>query len=154
MSRVYAGNFIYASDANSPAPVNNTGVNAQAVSSGTDTTTSASYVNLAGTGSQTSFPWEKKYDYTTGMIFLSAGWSAVTATTLGKFGVLINGVDYDITHMILGTGAVGMVSSFRLITGLVAGNYTVQGRWYREGGAGTASRSTNDWLSMVMQEIG
>lgn len=129
------------------------GVNAAAVTSGSDTTTSGTNVNLAGTGSVTSFSFVKRYAGTRIRLELSVSCFCQTANSTGIFGVRINAVDYDVVNLSpapLGTrlGLVGV----RYITGVGAGTWTVQGRWRRSLGTGTLVRNTEDWLTIDARE--
>lgn len=133
------------------------GVNAVATTSGSDTTTSGSYANLAGTGSVTSFSFTKLETATRIKVFLSASFSAVTNNAVARFGVRINGVDYDVAQ-----GAPNASGQTTTVTGIAfigasvvpAGTYTVQGRWLRVAGAGTPTRTVdNNWLTIVCEEV-
>lgn len=131
------------------------GASAQATTSGSDSTTSASYVNMAGTGSVTSFSFTKRNSATKVRLGMSAGWTNATATTLQRFGLQLNAVDYDCFQSILGVGGFTTASGFVLVgAGVVgAGTYTVQARWKRQGGTGTGSRGTNEWLAIEALEV-
>ena len=128
-------------------------ISAQAVSSGSDTTTSASYANMAGTGATTSFSFTKALTSTRVKIELIAGWSSGTNSSVMRAGALVNGTDYDCGQIALGTGVTGYSAGFAVITGLAAGTYTVQARWKRVSGSGTPTRDSNMWLSMSAAEI-
>lgn len=128
-------------------------ISAVAVTAGTDTTTSATYVNMAGTGSVTSFSWTKYRDDTDALLFMAAEFQAVTANAGPKFGLRINGTDYDMCSNAPGTSAYGHPSGTRVVSGIPAGVYTVQCRWFRLAGAGTPTRDTNCWLSASVTEI-
>lgn len=152
----YAGQALTGSDlvALVNAARNSTaGVNAFAVTAGTDTTTSATYVNMAGTGALTSFSWTKYRDDTDALLFMAAEFQAVTANALPKFGLRINGTDYDVCGNAPGSGAYGHPSGQRTVSGIPAGTYTVQCRWFRFSGAGTPTRDVNCWLSASVTEI-
>lgn len=134
----------------------NEGVNAKAVTSGTDTTTSGGYVNLAGTGSVTSFSFVKRFDSTRIRVQMgcAAMYSAVSNPTLAMLGVRINAVDTDVAQVFCATlneryGNSGVAR----ITGVPAGTYTVQGRWKRVSGPGTLTRDANDWLTIDASEV-
>lgn len=131
---------------------NRTGVSNQSVSSGTDTTTSATYANMAGTGSTTSFSFTKVLTATNLLVTVHAGFLAATNSAIARFGVLVNGVDTDCCQDIQTTGNYIGVSGFGIITGLAAGTYTIQGRWRRVGGAGTCTRDTNTWYAVEAAE--
>lgn len=131
------------------------GVNANATTSGTDTTTSSSYVNLAGTGSQTSFNFTKNETGTRIMVTMHCSWQSVTNNTAIGIGVRIDGVDYDVAVGATGsTGADKTLSGVAFVSGVSAGTYTVQGRWKRTAGTGTPTRTTgNNWLTIVCEEV-
>jgi hypothetical protein len=130
------------------------GVNGAAVTSSTDTTTSATYVNLAGTGSVTSFSFTKRYADTRIRVDLSAGFFvAGTGNSAARFGVQINGTDYDVVNRHINPASThGEASGVRYITGVPAGAYTVQGRWRRSAGTQTLTRATDNWLSIAARE--
>lgn len=131
------------------------GVNALATTSGSDTTTSATYVNLAGTGALTSFDFTKMEAATLIKVTLSASFTAVTNNAVAKFGVRINGTDYDIAQGAPNAATqTTTVTGIRLISGIAAGTYTVQGRWLRAAGAGTPTRTVdNNWLTILCEEL-
>ena len=124
-----------------------------AVTSGTDTTTSSSYVNMAGSGSVTSVSFTKVLSVTNIKVSMAVGWENASNTSLVKFGVLVDGTDYDVCQSILNaTLTIGFAAGDVIITGVAAGTYTIQGRWKRAGGTGTPSRSVNEWFSMTVAE--
>lgn len=132
---------------------NEDGISNAAVTAGTDTTASASYVNLAGTGSVSSFNFTKVLTATRIKVEIALGWQCITATANIQGGVLVNGTDYDcvkggaqISQNVISPG-------FVIISGLAAGSYTVQGRWKRILGTGTPTRSVNEWLTISAAEI-
>jgi hypothetical protein len=133
------------------------GVSAAAVTSGNDSTTSASYANLAGTGSQTSFSFTKRYGSSDTRIKVNLAASFflnVAASTKVSFGVLINGTDTEIVAVLCNPISTHThISATGYITGVQAGTYTVQGRWKRVSGAGTPTRDTNDWLTITAEEV-
>lgn len=148
-----AGLPVIAEDLTNIVYQNEDGVSTQAVSSGTDTTTSASYANMAGTGSTTSFTFTKVLASTRVKVEIDASWTAVTNTAQIRVGALVNGTDYDCAGMLLTAAAWGTVSGFAIISGLAAGAYTIQARWKRPAGTGTATRDTNAWLALSAAEI-
>lgn len=131
------------------------GVNGPATTSGTDTTTSSSYANLAGTGASTSFSFTKVETSTRIKVTVMASFRSVTNNAQVVFGVRINGTDYDVC----GGAPVAVSQSMTcvgsaFVSSVAAGTYTVQGRWKRTAGAGTATRSgSDDWLSIVAEEV-
>lgn len=156
LSRVSAGGLIIASPVNDDIDLDNAadyGASAVATTAGTDTTTSASYANLAGTGSTTSFSFTKVRTDTRVRLEISAGWFSAANSSVVKFGMRINSVDYDcfMESFVSGGSAMGYGWTW-VPSGLAAGTYTVQARWLRVSGAGTPSRSTNDWLAISARE--
>jgi hypothetical protein len=127
------------------------GVNGFAVTSGSDTIAVGTYTNLAGTGSQTSFTFVKRFTSTRVRLSGSIGISAA-AVGGAMLGATINGTDYDICVAVTASAARGSGSGARYIAGIPAGTYTVQGRWKRSAGSGTITRDVNDWLSIECQE--
>jgi hypothetical protein len=121
----------------------------------TDTTTSATYVNMAGTGSVTSFTFVKRFASTRIKVDLDATFSTSATGSGPKFGVRINGADYDLCQ--IGANAPSAVhtqaSGVKYISGIPAGTYTIQGRWLRLAGAGTLTRDFNDWLAISAAEV-
>lgn len=129
-------------------------INGQAVTAGTDTTTSATYVNLAGTGATTSISFPKRFDATALEVVMSPVFWANGASSGARFGARINGTDYDICQVAPPASARTGVSGVRKVAaGLAAGTYTVQARWLRYTGAGTLTRDTLDWFSMSVREV-
>lgn len=133
------------------------GISQVAMTSGTNTTTSATYVSMAGTGSVTSFSFTKHAALTRIRIDMALTFYSNATTSGGRFGVQIDGVDYDICQLRAGLPAATahlQVAGFRLLpAGIAAGVYTVQGRWLRTEGAGTLTRDTGDWLAISAREI-
>lgn len=129
------------------------GVNDAATTSGNNDTTSATYVDLAGTGSVTSFSFTKRYAATRIKITMMCSGFAVTSTSGVEIGVRINGVDYKVAHGSYVLNERQPVMGVEYISGVAAGTYTVQGRWLRQSGTGTLRRDTNDWLTIVAEEV-
>lgn len=121
--------------------------------SAADTTTSAAYVNMAGPPS--SFTFHKFYDASRIKVRMEIGLYSTQPNTDVRFGVRINGVDYDVCKLYFNTANQHqMVSGTAYIPGgIAAGSYTVQGRWYRLGGAGTLTRDANDSVSISADEV-
>lgn len=131
-----------------------TGVTNPAVTSGSDTTTSSSFVNMAGTGAVTSFPFPKQVATTRLIVWMMGGWQNATAVSDMSYGVLVNGTDYELDRQSLNaTTTVGKYIGFALITGLAIATYTIQGRWKRRSGGGTPTRSSAEWLAISCTEI-
>lgn len=118
-----------------------------------DTTTSATFVNMAGTS---SFSITKIYSgsHTRLRIDMAAGMFSTIATTAANIGVLINGTDHQITMLFINPASTHlMLVGSGYVTGLAAGTYTVQARWLRSQGTGTLTRDANDWLSVCAREV-
>lgn len=123
---------------------------------GTLNSNSAVYVNLPGTS---SFSFTKAYAAAATQIKVAmtcGSWSDLAATG-HMYGLLISGVDYDViryTHNDASNH--GTVTGFRFITGIAAGVYTVQGRIRRDlgpGGTNSIRVTTEDWLSILLEEV-
>lgn len=132
---------------------NDDGVSNAAVTSGSDTTTSSSYANMAGTGSVTSYSFTKALTSTRLKVTIAASYVALTNNATVQVGVLVSGTDYDCGRVLITTGAGGYSMGWAYITGLAAGTYTIQARWKRTSGTGTASRGTDQWLSIACAEV-
>lgn len=129
--------------------------NGASMSAGSDTTTSATYVNMAGTGSTTSVVATKKSTGTRLLVEVAMSFFVTVNDTTTRFGVNVNAVDYDIFRL-AATVPVNVhvfISGFNYISGLAAGTYTIQGRWRRDGGTGTCSRDVNDWFNLRCREV-
>lgn len=124
------------------------------VSGANDTTTSGSYANLAATS---SFSFTKIRGNGSGIKIEMHITCLSTATgTVGKFGVNINGVDYDVCQITFDAANTQVQASGVVVAApnLAAGTYTVQGRWKRTTGAGTMTRNiTTHWLSIAAMEV-
>lgn len=80
-------------------------------------------------------------------------YSSIANTTI-RFGVQINGVDYDICQLLFNTANQhSQVSGVRRITGIPAGTYAVKGRIRVVSGTGTITITTDDWLSLYGEEV-
>jgi hypothetical protein len=133
------------------------GIAGVATTSGTNQTTSTTYVSMAGTGSVTSFSLVKALTSTRTRVEIGATFYTSVATSGARFGVLINGVDYDVCQLradipanqrLQVSGAIYIGASV-----IAAGTWTVQGRWLRTEGAGTLTRDTGDWLAISAREV-
>lgn len=129
------------------------GINAQAVTSGTDNTSSTSYANMAGTGSVTSFSFTKRQTATRVKMWVAATMYATTATQDAFIAALINGTDYDLIKQPAVLNERQPFVATRLISGIPAGTYTVQMRWRRTGATGVPTRDAADWLSAYAEEV-
>ena len=133
------------------------GVSAIAVTSGTDTTASGSYVNMAGSGSQTSISFTKKFGSAKSkvVIFMSGTFFTAGTFTGGVFGAHINGSDVDVARVsaAMSVNVHQTFSGFAAVASLAAGTYTIQGRWHCDSGSDTLTRNTADWLSLSAIEV-
>lgn len=130
------------------------GVNDDAMTSGSDTTTSASYVSLAGTGSITSFSFTKQRGDTALLVTMHVTLYATNTANEAMFGVQINSIDYDIVKFYINPATTHHAASgSAFIEGIDAGTYTIQGRWKRTQGTGTLTRDPGDWLSISALEV-
>lgn len=131
------------------------GTSNQAVTSGSDTTTSSSFVAMAGTGSVTSFSFTKVLSTTRVVLRIRGNWQNATAVSDASFGMRINGTDYECDRQSLNTTTnIGRFDGFAVVpSGLAAGTYTVQAVWKRRSGTGTPTRSSTEWLSIEAKEV-
>jgi hypothetical protein len=123
--------------------------------SGNDETTSSTLVNMAGTGAVTSFSYTKLYSASLTRVkaHMAASFTAITNNTLAEFALRIDGTDYVMCSSAPGATNYAYPSGDRFITGIAANTYTVQARWRRASGTGTARRDVNTWLSVVLEEV-
>lgn len=132
------------------------GVSAAATTAGTDSTTSTTYVNMAGTGSQTSFPITKVETVT--RIRFEMAFTMFNASGSGPglvFGMRINGVDYDVGKLnpTFATTRVFVDGITWTGSGIPPGIYTVQARWKATTGASAFNRDSGDWLCLSAEEV-
>lgn len=128
-------------------------INAQAVTSGTDTTTSGTFVNMAGTGSVTSFNFSKLYANTRIRADVHCSAYATGAAADFEVAVRINATDYVVFKEAVLLNTRLPYSGVRFISSVPVGNYTVQMRWRRSGGSGTLTRDTANWMSVACSEV-
>ncbi len=117
------------------------------------TTTSATYASLPVA---TSVSFTKLFAATALRIdFCTYPWVSVAVATELMFGVLINGVDYDVSHAWVNEASIRRLSSgvARVAAGLAAGTYTIQPRWRRVSGTGTGNLDTISRLYMLVTEV-
>lgn len=110
----------------------------------------AGYVNLGvPTASLT-----KRYAHTALRVSMHAGALSSAVNTVARFGVRIDGVDYDITDLTMNTALLHVRTSGvnKVATGVGPGVVTVQARWQRTAGAGVVTMS-GDWFSMEVAEV-
>ena len=132
------------------------GIAGLAMTSGTNTTTSLSYVNLAGTSAITSFSFTKRFASTRIRLDFSATFYTTNQATGPTFAMQINGVDYEIARMkgaaVLANSRLHTAGFLYVPAGVPAGTYTVQGRWAALDAGGTLTRDQHDWISMSARE--
>lgn len=158
------GDGVYASDALYVVSAGGTtlkvcpswsGISAAATTSGADTTTSATYVNMAGTGSATSLTFVKQQDDTAVRVRIEFGAFVTTAIAGVDYGFRVNSLDFQVGRFLFNTTAqhLPLSSTGGIAAGaLAAGTYTVQARWKRYTGTGTLNRNADDWLAMTVEE--
>jgi len=132
------------------------GINGAAMASGTDSTTSGTYVNWGGTTPLNNFSFTKRFASTRVRIDLHLTLYAVTNDAGVFLGVNLNSTDFDIAKLEAAAGLLGerkQVSGVRFLTGIPAGTYTVTGRWKRTTGTGTLTRAPDDWVSLAAMEV-
>jgi hypothetical protein len=121
--------------------------------SGNENTVSSSYANL---GATSSFSFVKEYTSTKIKIEMSASAQTNGLATGVRYGVLINGTDYDVCQMVYPSSTVRFLAAGVAVvtSGLAAGTYTIQARWKRVSGSATVQRFiTDDWLSVCATEV-
>lgn len=130
------------------------GTSGQSTTSGFDTTTSATFVNCAGTGNLSSFSFTKVFANTSVLLDVQTSFFTSVAAGGAEFALRINGTDYTCTHEnASATGVATKVGGWAIATGIPVGVYTVQARWRRYLGTGTCQRGTDQWMSISAREI-
>jgi hypothetical protein len=135
---------------------NGASIGALAVSTGTDSTTSASYVNMAGTGSTTVVNYTKKYSasFTKMKVTMCGSLFVATSAATIDYGIRTNGADFQVGQLNIGTAANHhTIGGTIYVTGIAAGAQTFQARWRRVTGGGAPTRGTDDWLGIVVEEV-
>jgi hypothetical protein len=130
-------------------------ISAIATSGALNDTTSATFVNLGGTGSVTSFNFTKRYAGSRIKVDMRASAYCITNLSIPEFGVLINGVDtamFTLNDMSTTSQRIKN-SAVKHISGVPAGVHTIQGRWRRSTGTGTCRRDGGDWLTITALEV-
>lgn len=122
---------------------------------GSNTTSSAVYVNMSGnTANSVSFP--KRATRSAVEVFMS-NTLYTTASAGVEFGVSLNGTDYLVAALRETNSATNshqnVAGCVKIAGGLAAGTYTVQQRWRRTSGAGALNRDLNDWMTMYVKEV-
>lgn len=130
--------------------INENGVGA---ASATDSTTSATYVNMAG--ASTSFSFTKASSGTRLKATMNVGaFISGAANTRPGFAVQIGSTDYDVVGMTINPLATHTINAgFVYLSGIAAGTYTVQGRWRRISGTGTLARNSEDPVAISILEL-
>lgn len=119
--------------------------------SAADSTNSATYINMAGT---TSFNFYKFYDDSRIKVTIEVGGFASAINLQARYGVRINGTDYDVCKCFYNLASTHLFASgTRYIPDIPSGLYVIQGRWLSIGGAGTVQRNANDSLSIHAEEV-
>lgn len=115
------------------------------------TVNTLAYANMpAGT----SFNFTKQNASSRLLVFMNWACRTGVAVKQVKAAVNINGTDYQITHQeIPVTAQHWQMSNIRLISGVAAGTYTIQGRWSSEDNTTTFTIDTNDVFSLICWEI-
>jgi hypothetical protein len=123
----------------------------ESVPSGSLTTTSASYADVDGANMELSIT--KIFSGTDLIIDLRVSCFPTAATTDFQFGVSDGSTDYDVLFHRFDTTGRRNIAGIARITGLSPAVYTFRLRWKRVSGSGTLSMTTNDRVSMTIQEV-
>lgn len=130
------------------------GESAPSTTSGTDVTSSATFVNCAGTGNKASFSFTKTIANTRVLLECGASFYTTAATGGAEFALRLNGTDYTCTHEnSSGIGVATKVDGWAIASGIPVGVYTVQARWRRYTGTGVCTRGIDQWMSISAREI-
>lgn len=117
-------------------------------------TTTSNYANMPGSPSASI---TKRYGVATNLEVIMAGtFYSVTTATGVKFGVNVNGVDYDTARVRTANASLTSHTPFSGvidIPNLPAGTYAVTARWARLDGAGTTTVDVNDFLTFKVKEV-
>lgn len=117
-------------------------------------TTSGAYVDITGAAKVfNKFGSAAESDLILMHVGVS-GFSTVGSTGV-KIGVNVNGVDYDVTFMLINTANnhAPLPTGGVRITGLPAAPYNIKLRALRTTGTGTITIDVNDTISWVIQEV-
>lgn len=117
------------------------------------TTTNAAFTNLPGPPTCTIV---KAYTSTRLKINAVVATFSTLANTAVDLGVLVNGTDYLVWHMVhnpANTHDAYGGTIFVPAAGLTAGSYTVTGRWRRPAGGGTITMNADDYFNMTVEEV-
>jgi len=118
------------------------------------TTTSATFVNIAGASTGT---FQKQYAETRVGLFMGMGMFATAGGTVGQFALNISGGVGDITMgqvLLSAPSTENAPSTVNKVSGIPAGSYTITPRWRRVSGAGTlTTTASSGTLSFSAREI-
>lgn len=130
------------------------GINNAATTGGANNdTTSGTYVDMAGTGSVTSFNFTKRYPASRLKVTSHVSMFAVTSSSNAQIGMRIDGVDHNLFTMVATLNVHGFGSATTYLSGVTSGIKTAQMRWRRSSGTGTLRRDSGDWLSISVEEV-
>lgn len=115
-----------------------------------DTTTSATYVNLAAPSSVSVT--KLRNDTRIEVDLRLSCFLTVIGNTEPSFAVLLNGVATEIISMLINPVSTHIPFSAKDFYSVPAGTYTIQIQWRRVSGTGTLSRGTDDWISLSARE--
>jgi hypothetical protein len=121
-----------------------------------DTTTSGTFVNMAGAGNTTSFTLVKEHDETDVRLDMACYYNDTTGVTNAEFALRIDSVDYPVANDYAQLGTNRRCAAGFNYTGagaVPAGTYTVQARWRRQAGTGTMTRGVGSSLSISAREV-
>ncbi len=130
--------------------------NPATTSPNTDSKATAGMVDMAGTGSITSFSFAKNFDPTEVKLNITGSFFANNASSSLRFAMRIDGVDY-ICGRVSQTLAANVHTTFSgwayvPAGALAAGSYNVQARWENVSGVGSLFRNFEDWLCIEATE--
>lgn len=115
------------------------------------TTTSASYVDM---GDSPTITLTKRYDWTDIDVDWRSTSYAVGTSSAVMFGLLVNGVDYDVLRFTHTQSTVRMPQTARVqINDLPAGQWSFVGRWFRASGTATLTMNLDDYLYLTVTEV-
>jgi len=134
---------------------NANGVSNASTTSGTDSLTSGTYVNMSGTGSVTNFNVTKRQAGTKMRLAMNGTFYTSSSASGASFALRINSTDYEISRISATVVATNHTTfaGFVYVTGIAAGLWNVQARWRRLAGAGTVTRDADDWLALEAMEV-
>jgi hypothetical protein len=143
-----SGNYIIGNYQGGPNPLAYN-FNNDAVS---DTTTSISFVDLAGGITISNFV--KMRSDTAIEVDMRVSMTTTVANTRVGVAARIDGVDTQVTALTINPiNTHTFVTGKENVLGISAGVYTIQGRWRRAAGTGTLTRNSDDWVTMAAREV-